>query len=120
MAEQEPGSERELELAKMHLDTFKHLTTFCSGAILLTATVVAALFPDPVRVWAFTLSMLFFVGAVTFALAGLWLTIRLLDASLQMPLSKYLRAFLTLSVVWAYFGVMFFALFAGVNLGALG
>ena len=78
-----PQSERGLELAKLHLDTFKHITTFCSGAILLTATVVATLFPDPIRVWALTLSLLFFVGGVTFSLGGLVFTI-----FLQTPTRK--------------------------------
>jgi hypothetical protein len=115
-----PQSERGLELAKLHLDTFKHITTFCSGAILLTATVVAALFPDPIRVWALTLSLLFFVRGVTFALGDLVFTIFLLDAHPQTPVSKVLSVLLTLSVVWAYLGVMSFGFFAGVNLGALG
>ena len=119
MAEQNRDSERELELAKMHLDAFKHLTTFCSGAILLTASVVAALFKEPTGVWLLMLSIGFFVVGAAAALAGLWSTIRSLDPLAQTPVSKVLRFYLMMSVGWAYLGVMFFALFTLGNLSIL-
>jgi hypothetical protein len=95
----------------------KHITTFCSGAILLTATVVAALFPEPSRVWLLSLGIILFAAGVTVALAGLWFSLRSVDSHMQTPVSKFLSIFLTLSVLWAYLGVLSFAFFAAGNLG---
>jgi hypothetical protein len=119
VAEQNRNSERELELAKMHLDTFKHLTTFCSGAILLTASVVAALFPEPARLWLLSLSIIFFVTGLTFALIGLWFTIRSQDPHMLPVTSTFLSLHLAASVLGAYLGVLAFAFFATGNLSVL-
>jgi hypothetical protein len=45
-------TKHELETAKMYQDAFKHLTTFSSGAVLLSSSVVAAFFEDPDNLWA--------------------------------------------------------------------
>jgi hypothetical protein len=115
-----PQSERGLEVAKMHLDLFKHITTFCSGAILLTATVTTTLFPaELARLWLLSLSFIFFIAGLTHALGGLWATIRSLDSFMQTSVSTHVTLNLALSLLASYLGVLSFAFFAAGNLGAV-
>jgi hypothetical protein len=74
-----PFTDRELEIAKMYQDTFKHMTTFCSGAILLSTAVVGALFPHPAYVWLLIINVVLFVFGAASAMLGLYFTPRYLD-----------------------------------------
>jgi hypothetical protein len=127
---------RELEVAKMYQDTFKHMTTFCSGAILLSAAVVSALFPEPHYLWLLITNIVSFVFGAASAMLGLYFTPRYLDLGrsthaftslgrrfsrffASMGLAGYLGIlswYLRTSVVLAYFGVLVFALFATANI----
>ena len=115
-------TEHELETAKMYQDTFKHLTTFSSGAILLSSSVVAAFFVKP-DLWALYLSLAFFLIAVALATLGLRITVRHLDEDFRAGASdadadrrhRLMSNFCTGAVVAAYTGVVWFAVFAAYN-----
>jgi hypothetical protein len=67
-------SNRELEAAKMCQDTFKHMTTVSTGAILLSSTVVGAFFPEPVNIlflWGSLVSFLLSAGIAMYGLYAL-------------------------------------------------
>jgi hypothetical protein len=113
----------ELERLKMYQDSFKHMTTFSSGAILLASVVTGALFlpePDSKLLVGPMLAISIFLLALG-VLAAMWglgmvprHIDRAIDGSTVPPHS--LRLFLWLSMVSAYFGLAAFAYFALLNL----
>jgi hypothetical protein len=138
--EPKPLTDRELEIVKIYLDAFKHITTFCSGAIVVTATVVGVLFPKPHYSFLLAFSIgLLLVGAAA-GMFGLSSIIPYLAPSNQdesarrarplfQPLEVWERlgkallpalgspfAFLWISVLSAYIGIACFAFFALFNL----
>src|SRR5215208_1668543 len=64
-----PLPDNELERLKMYQDSFKHMMTFCSGGILLSAAVTGALFPKPAFVLLLELSL---GGLAVGVLAAMW------------------------------------------------
>jgi hypothetical protein len=114
-----PLTDTELERLKMYQDTFKHMTTFCSGGILLASAVTGALFlPKPDFVPLLALSIFLLAVGALFAMLGLNSVTRhidsAIDGSTESPLD--LHHGLRLSVWLAYVGLLIFATFAMANL----
>jgi hypothetical protein len=118
-------TQHELETAKMYQDTFKHLTIFSSGAILLSSSVVAAFFKNQTDLWTLFVSLAFFLISAAFATFGLYFTVRHLDrsfsagasdATAEIRKSRRTAFFLT-SVITVYMGVVLFGAFAVINFG---
>ena len=123
----------ELERLKMYQDSFKHMTTFSSGAILLASAVTGALFlPDPDSklvigpMLAISIFLLAF-GAAAAMLGLLNVSERMDlaiddsstekdDSSTERAYRAYLRRSFLVSVIAAYTGVLAFSIFAVVNL----
>jgi ABC-type nickel/cobalt efflux system permease component RcnA len=109
--------DREIERAKMDQDIFKHLTTFCSGAILVAATATAALFPDPQFVWLLIMSILCFATGVTASVMGLFTATYnpwVVHRSKRWGRSRNMS--LIAGLLSVYFGIVAFSSFAGLNL----
>lgn len=114
----------ELERLKLYQDSFKHMTTFCSGAILLVSAVTGALFlPKPDYVLTLQGSIFLLSFGALFAMWGLAFVPGLIDGSTTPP-SRWLwflrpsslRWLLWLSVGAAYNGFSLFSYFAAINL----
>jgi hypothetical protein len=60
------------DAAKTAQDTFKHMTTLCTGAVVLTATVVGAFFRELNEIWTLWLSIVFLLSAMAAAMLGLY------------------------------------------------
>ena len=115
-----PLTDIELERLKMYQDTFKHMTTFCSGGILLSAAVTGALFPKPDALWVLVISIGLLALATLAAMFGLYTLHRRLDSSIldgntENPYNPQFN-WLRLSVFAAYVGLLSFAAFAVMNL----
>jgi hypothetical protein len=82
----------ELERLKMYQDSFKHLMTFSSGAILLASAVTGALFPKPDAVGMLVFSIVMFAIAALLAIAGFGLFVPLKMDSVVLPRVIYRRA----------------------------
>jgi uncharacterized membrane protein len=111
-----------LERLKMYQDSFKHMTTFSSGAILLSAAVTGALFPKPVLVGFLRLSIGLLALGAGAAMFGLLNVAIYMDSAIDIGgeeehTSRILYTLLWLSVGVALVGVMLFAVFALANLG---
>ena len=97
----------------MYQDSFKHLTTFSSGALVVSATVVKALFPNPAGVTVLELSFAFFLLGAATATLGLWMAPESLEATNALeantPTARArLRIYLTVSVSTSYLGVLLY------------
>src|SRR5688572_30738568 len=104
----------------MYQDSFKHMTTFSSGGILLSSAVTGALFPKPDYLFLLIFSIVLFAGGALFALLGLILVTRRADSAIDdsaepVPVG-HLQANLTGSALAAYLGLVLFFLFALQNL----
>jgi len=104
---------RQVEFAKMHHDTFKHIMTFSSGAIPVAA-VVASIFPKLVDNWAVLGSVAFLGLGALLAMIGLMRTLHYLDDPSEL-VAGWMRLFSTVSLISAYIGVALFAGFAMRN-----
>jgi len=101
----------------MDQDTFKHLTTFSSGAILVTASATAALFPNPQFVWLLIITILCFATGVTGSLLGLFTATYNTWTEHRPPGWKRFRnVSLIISLSSVYFGILAFGAFAALNL----
>ncbi len=119
-------TEIELERLKMYQDSFKHMTTFCSGAILLASAVTGALFlepkPDYPQVLAprlLALSIILLAVGAAAAMLGLVKVPQYMVGAIDDspgPTFTMNYVFLGISVVAAYLGILFFAIFAVENL----
>jgi hypothetical protein len=108
-----PRTDIWLERLKMYQDSFKHMTTFCSGAIVLSAAVTAALFPKPDGLGWLGISIVLFALGAFLSMVGLLIVASYMDSdAARHPLGRYLRN----SVIAAYGGLAFFALFIFGNL----
>jgi hypothetical protein len=106
-----------MEAVKMYQDTLNHMTTFSSGALVVSATVVGALFSKPDAVFVLALAFIFFLFGAAAAMLGLYYAPGYLEtgrstAGLKIPFG--------ISVGASYFGVLLFALFAFLNFLAVG
>ena len=116
-------TEHELETAKMYQDSFKHLTTFSAGAILLSSSVSAAFFKNPTNSWTLYLSLSCFLFSAALATTGLYITVNHLDKAFRADTieaepgrAQYRRsALFRLSSSAAYTGVVGFSAFAVMN-----
>ncbi len=116
-------TEHELESTKMYHDSFKHLTTFSSGAILLSSSVVAAFFKNPTTLGALYLSLVCFLISVALATLGLHATVFYLNRAFRVGATDARAArrrnrrdgFYTGSAFSAYLGVFSFGVFALMN-----
>jgi hypothetical protein len=121
----------ELERLKMYHDSFKHMMTFCSGAILLASAVTGALFlpkPELPLMLAFSIGLLAF-GALL-AMLGLVQVSRYMDSAAKssievpdvppahrpIPPSMTVEKVLWVSVGAGYGGVALFSTFATTNI----
>jgi hypothetical protein len=119
-----PLTDIELERLKMYQDSFKHMTTLCSGAILLASAVTGALFPKPDLVGLLAFSILFLAVGALAAMLGLVIVARYIDEALDgstitipsLTVPSYLLSWmLWTSVGVAYIGLAQFAWFAWTN-----
>jgi hypothetical protein len=107
----------ELERLKMYQDSFKHMMTFSSGAIVLASALTGALFPKPDFVWLLLFSIAALASGALAAMVGLARVPGYIDANrdgISAPPS-WLRSCLWSSVISTYFGLAFFSAFAGAN-----
>jgi hypothetical protein len=107
-----------LERLKVYQDSFKHMMTFCSGAILLFAAVTGALFLDPKPNAPLLLAfcvVLLTLGAL-FAMLGLVVVPRRIASGVSTGDLGFMHSLLWASVLAAYSGLANFSLFAVVNL----
>jgi hypothetical protein len=114
-----PLTDIELERFKIYQDSFKHMTTFCSGAILLSAAVTGALFPKPIIPGALAISIFLFSVGALFALLGLVFVPRYIDEAVGYRSTGFpdiLGGMLWFSVGGAYSGLVSFGIFAVENL----
>jgi hypothetical protein len=117
-------TEHELETAKLYQDAFKHLATFCSGGILLSSSVVAALFEDPRFLWLLFVSLALLGGGAFLATFGLITNLNHLDFNFRASAREADAEFMIRKLkrkrsneFWssastAFGGVVTFALFA--------
>jgi hypothetical protein len=117
-------TDHELETAKMYQDSFKHLTTFSAGAILLSSSVAAAFFKNPTNLWALLyLSLGCFLVGAALATAGLYITVNHLDNAFRVDIieaepgrRQRQRSILFRSSSFVtYMGVASFGVFALMN-----
>jgi len=109
-----PLSGRELELAKMYQDSFKHMMTFSSAAIAVTATVVGAFLDNPKLVAMLGLSIVLLAFGALAATLGLARGPRYLEGPSEPP-GWSRRGVLRLSAYSAYTGVGVFATWTVLN-----
>ena len=109
----------QLERLKMYQDSFKHMTTFRSGGILLASAATGALFlPKPEFPFMLAQSILLLaLGALT-AMWGLGMVPRHIDSAIDGSTEppSGLRTWLWVTVVTAYLGLASFTAFALANL----
>ena len=113
-----PLTNIELERLKMYQDSFKHMMTFSSGAILLVSAVTGALFKQPAVAVLVAFSILLLALGALAAMLGLLFVSRRIDRAIKPSIGASLvplRFMLWVSVVPAYFGLALFSIFAGVN-----
>jgi hypothetical protein len=109
----EVTNNNDLEVAKLYQDTFKHMTTFCSGALAVAATTVAALFKNAEVITILSFSFICFLLGAAAATLDLY---RTLQALAPEGLWVYLGLSVALAyVALAYVGVAAFGLFVLVN-----
>ena len=122
MTEERETEEKEfdhtLEIVKMYQDAFKHMMTFCSGALVVSAAVVSAFFPKPHGVIVLSLSFFIFLAGAAAAMVGLLRAPEYLGEHSVVARLR-LRMWLTLSVAAAYLGLGLFGGFAVVNFTSL-
>jgi hypothetical protein len=114
-----PLPDIELERLKMYQDTFKHISTFSSGAILLTSAVTGALFlPKLVNGMLLALSIVLLSVGTFGSLMGLALVPRRIDSAIDGSTRPpwRLTVLLWVSVLSALFGMVLFSYFAVYNL----
>jgi hypothetical protein len=109
----------ELERLKLYQDSFKHMTTFSSGGILLASAVTGALFPKPDLPWVLAISIFLLAIGALFAMVSLVQVARNMDSATgdsTATTALSLRVLLWWSVGAAYFGLALFAMFASANI----
>jgi archaellum biogenesis protein FlaJ (TadC family) len=109
---------RTLELVKMYQDAFKHMMTFCSGALVVSAAVVSAFFPKPQGVIVLSASFFAFLLGVAAAMVGLLRAPDYLESNSAVARLR-LRLWLWLTVVAAYLALVLFGGFAVANFASL-
>ena len=111
-------TDTEIERLKIYQDSFKHMMTFNSGGILLSAAATGALFPKPEFpvLLAFSIFMLS-TGALS-AMLGLVYVPRHIDSAIggNTRPTISLRSYLQWSMLTAYAGLSLFAIFAALNI----
>jgi archaellum biogenesis protein FlaJ (TadC family) len=112
----------DLERLKIYQDSFKHMMTFCSGAILLFSAVTGVLISNPNRVWFLAASIVLLAMGALFSMFGLVRVPSYMHSSKDdssVPTSvptALLDWYLSISALAAYVGLALFAAFAVGNL----